>query len=439
MLRSLLKNVGRRGTPAAAPAAPQAGGASALPPLTQQRGGTILAFTGQSEGDALGQILLEILRPLRAQCHDAVLLNLNDRQFAAKLAEAARHPVWFAISFFGVGEHFAPDGHNPWLPAGIPFVRLFGDLPAYHPRAHVQHWPNAINAYGHAEHHEFFVRWYARKAPSVTLPGYPFDSLPREKVDVQRKMASGRLLFPKNGNCPDRLITYWREQLPPALAQVLEAVSESASATIDEPIDLHQCMQGELRRAGIELPGDQQPMFFLAAQVDDYLRRKKSTLIARSLLDLPVVIRGINWDHVDFSGRRARHDPDSDFARTRQILDESLGVIDMAPNTQRGPHDRIFRAAGRHTAFLTNRQRFFVDNFENHASFLFAFDADSIRQRMETALRHPRDTVEMGLAQAERMRQLMSEEEYYRRLILAVDACALGCARPPGTQPFVVF
>jgi hypothetical protein len=437
MLRSLLKNVGRRKT---SPATAQPSDTAAVPPMTQQRGGTILAFTGKSEGDALGQILLEILRPLRAHSDDALLLNVNDRQFADKLSAAARNPVWFAISFFGIGEHLPPDGHNPWLQAGIPFVRLFGDLPAYHPKAHVQHWPNSVNAYGHAEHHEFFVRWYGRKAPSLTLPGYAFDNLPREKVDLQRKIASGTLLFPKNGNCPDRLMSYWREQLPSPLARVLEAVSESASAALDGPLDLYQGLQSELRGAGIELPGDQQPMFFLAAQVDDYLRRKKSTLIARSLLDLPVVVRGINWDHVDFSGRRARHDPDSDFARTRQILDESLGVIDMAPNTQRGPHDRIFRAAGRHTTFLTNRQRFFIDNFENHASFTFAFDADSIRHCMEMALQRPRDTVEMGLAQAERLRQLMSEEEYYRRLILAVDACALACGgRPPGTQPFVLF
>jgi hypothetical protein len=434
MLLSLLKNLRPRGTPA--PAAEEA----PRPGLRYQRNGSIIAFTAHSEGDALGQILLEILRPLRAQCDDVLVLDFNDRQFVTKLAAVAEKPVWFAVSFFGVGEHLPPDGHNPWQEAGIPFVRMFGDVPAYHPRAHQQHGRSSINAYGHAEHHEFFLRWFARKAPSVTLPGYAFDCLARDEVEVEAKVASGRLLFPKNGNCPDRLIGFWRDQLPGVVAQALEAAAESASARLNETVDLHECVRTELQRFGVELPADQQPIFFLAAQLDDYLRRKKSTLIARSLLDHPVVVRGINWEHVDFSGRRATHDPDSDFGRTRRIMDTSVAILDMAPNTQRAPHDRIFRAAGRHTAFLTNRQRFFVDHFDDHAAFTFTFDPDSIRQRVEAALQRPRETVEMGFAQGQRVRQLMSEEEYHRRLLAAVDACALGCGtRPPGTQPFVVF
>jgi hypothetical protein len=434
MLRSLLKNIRPRHQPApsAQPVTP--------PTPSYKRGGIILAFTARSEGDALGRILLEILKPLRAQSDDALLLNVNDADFGAKLAAALEQPVWFAISFFGVGEHLPPAGHNPWLGAGIPFVRMYGDLPAYAPRAHVQNWPNSINAYGHAEHHDFFLRWFARKAPSLTLPGYAFDGLAREQAQLERKIANGTLLYPKNGNCPDRLVEYWRDQLPPIMAQVLEAVAERARARLDEPLDPHECFRIELQGLGIEVPGDQQLLFFLCAQLDDYLRRIKSALIARTVLDYPVVVRGVNWHHVDFSGRRATHDPDSDFARTLPILDASLAVIDMAPNTQRGPHDRIFRAAGRYTAFLTNRQRFFVDNFQNHAEFTFAFDADSIRNRLETVLQRPRETVEMGIAQAERMRELMSEEQYYRRLLSAVDACALGCGpRPPGTQPFVVY
>jgi hypothetical protein len=190
----------------------------------------------------------------------------------------------------------------------------------------------------------------------------------------------------------------------------------------------------------VRLPGRDRLMFFLVAQLDDYLRRKKSVLIARALLDYPVIIRGSHWAHVDFSGKRARHDPDSDYGRTRRLIDESLAVVDMSPNTQRSPHDRCIRAAGRHTAFLTNRQQFYVENFDNHSAFTFLFNRDSIRERVEAALARPRDIIDMGIAQAERMRELLPAERYFERLLAAVDACALACGeRPPGTQNFVHY
>lgn len=437
MLRSLLKNVGRRRPASPAPVAPQPGAASEVPALTYQRGGQVIAATASSEGDALKEIMLELLEPLRPLCAGAVLLDLNDPQFRAKLAAAAEKPVWFALSFFGGGEHI--DGQSPWAKAGVPFVRIFGDTPAYYPHAHFQQHPNSINGYGHREHQEFFCRWFPQRAPCLWMPFYPFDTVEKGKVDFSRK-ERGSIIFPKNGNCPDRLRHYWRDSLPPAVAQALEAASEEADARLDEPFETLEYLRKHFGALGIDLvPGDRL-MFFLVAQIDDYLRRRKSTLVGRALLDLPVVIRGVNWDHVDFHGRKARHDPDSDFARTRPLLDECLAIVDMTPNTYRGTHDRALRAAGRYTAFLTNRQPFYVETFSNHAQFTYRFDEHSVRERVEAALARPRDTVEMGVAQAERMRELRKPEDYVRELLAVVDVCAMACApRPPGTQNFVHY
>jgi hypothetical protein len=272
------------------------------------------------------------------------------------------------------------------------------------------------------------------------VPLYPFDACPKQSVDLHRKAASGTIVFPKNGNCPDRLIDYWRTSLPPAASEALEAVAEIGDAALDQPIDLLTELQRYFAGLGICLPENQHLMFFLIAQLDDYLRRKKSTLIARSVLDYPVIIRGAHWDHVDFQGRRARHDPDPDYDRTRQLLDDSVAILDMSPNTQSGAHDRVLRAAGRYTAFLTNRQQFYADNFENHRAFTFLFNPDAVRACVETALSRPRDTVEMGVIQGERMRELLTAENYVKQLLAAVDACALACSgSPPGTQNFVHY
>ena len=444
MLKSLLRDLASRFGPARrqAPLGTQQAGI-AIPELTYRRGGAILAFAPASEGDALKQILLEVLAPLRPYCDDVVLLDLNDPGWVARFKAAAANPIWFAMSPFGGGEYQAVESkevRSPWAEAGIPFVRLFGDVPAYFPVKHVQHFANSINAYGHPEHQEFFVRWFAKKAPCVTLPLFPFDTIPKDSVDLDGKAASGKIIFPKNGNCPDRLVKYWRASLPQATSKALESVAEGACAALDQPIDLLAELQRYFAGLGIDLPENQRLMFFLFAQLDDYLRRRKSTLIARSLLGHPVIIRGVNWDHIDFFGKRARHDPDSDYGRTRRLLDESIAIIDMSPNTHRGAHDRVLRAAGRYTAFLTNRQRFYVGSFPAHHSFTFLFNPDAIRECVEAALSRPHDTVEMGVAQAERMRELLTEEKYVEQLVAAVDACALACGNcPSGTQNYVSY
>jgi hypothetical protein len=59
---------------------------------------------------------------------------------------------------------------------------------------------------------------------------------------------------------------------------------------------------------------------------------------------------------------------------------------------------------------------------------------------VDYALSNPEETVEMGLLQAERMRQLTSDDRYAESLLNAIDACALACGgRPESTQDFVIY
>jgi len=141
------------------------------------------------------------------------------------------------------------------------------------------------------------------------------------------------------------LIAYWREALPPAVSRALEAVGEEVCAALDEARDLAVALDAHFATRALDISGCGRLRHFLNAQLDDYLRRVKSTLIARSLLDLPVTIRGVNWEHVDFRGRRAVHDPDSDYTATRSLLD--------AP--RRSSTCRRIRTAARTIAFCVHR------------------------------------------------------------------------------------
>ena len=136
--------------------------------LNYGRGGTIVAFVPSSQGDALKQHTLEMSNPLRPLCSDVAVIDFREPDWRARFNDLASKPVWFAMAPFGGGELFrdAQDvAVSPWVQAGIPFVRLYGDVPAYFPVKHHQHFANSINAYGHAEHMDFFMRGLRRVRP----------------------------------------------------------------------------------------------------------------------------------------------------------------------------------------------------------------------------------------------------------------------------------
>jgi hypothetical protein len=413
--------------------------------LRYERGGTILVFLSGSEGDALKELSQDFVRPFKVHCRDIVFVDLRNENSLQFLAAATAQGIWFALSFFGAGQDIngMQDGElvNLWASAGVPFVRVFGDIPAYFPDAHIQEHPNSINLYVHPEQSDFYRRWIDSRGLSLPMHPILFDVLPERPSDLSRKIAGKTIVFPKNGNCPEKLIGYWRSSLPPTIAKALESIGAelTSAALIDKPVNIAERLVQYFASIDIDLGRQKRLVFFLTAQLDDYLRRIKSAMIAKTLLDFPIIIRGVNWSHIDFTGKRARLDTDSDYGRTRQIIDDSLAIIDMSPNTQ-SFHDRVQRAAGRYTTFLTNRLKPFTEHFENYKSFTFEFNPESIRERVDYALTHPEETVEMGLVQAEKMRELTNDDRYAESLINALDACALASGnRPLGTQNFVIY
>ena len=414
-------------------------------PPRYRRGGSIIVVTGESEGNALKDVSPDCVRALRSQASAVHTIDCREPDWVSQLIAAMQDPVWFVFGFFGAGQSLQlsskkTDG-NLWTATRIPFVRAYGDIPAYSPHLHRQGDPNSINLYAHPEHAKFSQTWL--KPVGVTAVTQPLllDVLPEEDIDFPVK-EKGNIIFPKNCNDPDAVVRFWRNELPPQVSAALETLGEELTSCgkIDQPVALDEEIIAHFTALGIDLGSSNHLVLFLVAQLDDYLRRVKSTMIARALLDYPVEIRGSNWRHVDFTGKTARLIPDTSYVKTSEIMRTALAVIDMSPNTQFRPHDRIMRAAGRYTTFLTNTQKFFELHFDNHAEFSFRFSPESIRERVEFALENPARTVELGRMLGRQMRPLADEAHYACTLATALDTCAFACGeRPTGTQPFVAF
>lgn len=413
--------------------------------IRQQEGGVIVCFYGESEGNALAEGTKAVMAPFTSIALRVIFVDLNRSGWWEELSEVLSAPIWFAASAFGVGQDITVSRNgklaNLWESSGIPFVRFFGDIPAYFPDRHVAQFHNSINAYWDIAHANFYRRWFRNPALSVVCSPVVIDKMPLEQVNVANKV-HGKLIFPKNGNSPLKLVDYWCMALPPALSKALQAVAEEAIGR--DWINREPCLDDRLVKyfqgIGMDIAAEPAVLCFLVAQLDDYLRRIKSTMIGEALLDLPVIIRGRFWEHVDFRGKRATYDPNSDVASTLPLIDQAPAVIDMSPNTLRSPHNRIWQAVGRGTAFLSNQLTYFDATLPMAERCTFAFEREAIHSMVSHYIAHPREAVEMGLEQARALRPVFEDAPYVNTVLTAVQTVALRLGtRPPETQNFVDF
>ncbi len=358
----------------------------------------------------------------------------------------SRGGVRFALTWLGIGQDISVTGQDGqqvsvWDGLRVPLVKIHADHPAYFSDRHRDTPRNSVNLYMAAEFMEF-RRWLPDlRALTALVPPWPIAPLPRADVDL-RKRRNGKLVFLKNGNSPRDLRRLWHERLAPATAGLLDAMAEEIVSIGLRPgkLLIGDFVASFLAVRGID-PQSAIPLLpFFAAQLDDYLRRIKSAMIATAILDFPVIVQGDLWGHVDFGGRRARLVPGEDFIASRRVFADELGVIDMSPNMDSEPHDRVQRAAGSYSLVLSNKQTWITTEFPGFEEVTFEFDPESIKARIADVLARPERYLELGVAFGERFRQVHPMEAFSRRVVEVADLAALHCAaEKPPLQPFFVW
>jgi hypothetical protein len=354
--------------------------------------------------------------------------------------------IELAFGTMGMGADFnitRSDGTqaNLWASIGVPFISLKGDSPAYFFDRHVMKSTWHACLYYYPEHLELRRRLPLTPALYGVVPTVPFDSADLKDVDFRAK-TGGKLLFLKNGNDPDKLVQSWRASMPPGTYLMLvDLASELASRIATESgSDIDAAVTDSFRSKGWDVTEFLNLRLFFDAQLDDYLRRVKSTLVADAIADFPVVIQGLNWEHMDFTKRRATYVPGGDYTQTRQQILEALGIVDMSPNTQRAPHDRALRAFGLYTLCLTNEQRYYRDAFADASQFLYRFDRDDLRAKIADVLAHPARYVEIGRSTAAQFLRDHKSVDLAQFVVDTAQHIRLACGgRPPGLQDFFVW
>ncbi|MCC6197773.1 MAG: hypothetical protein IT518_25260 [Burkholderiales bacterium] len=403
---------------------------------------TVVYLTGDSMNDALAaagrahRILFEGLG------HEFLEINFARPDAQALLGRAIAGPgLEFVYAPMGMGGGFrgkSADGteNNLWEGLRVPFISLVGDSPAYFFERHVATSPWHATLYYYPEHLELRKRLEPKGYLYGLVPPMPFDMADRRDVDFGRK-AQGKLLFLKNGNDPEKLVAAWRNGMPADTFLLLaEAASQLAGRIADDlDCDIDRFVRDAFESHGWDIGEFRNLRLFFIAQLDDYLRRVKSTLIADAIADFPVHIQGFNWDHLDFSGRRATYVKGGDYTQSRQQIIESLGVIDMSPNTQKAPHDRAMRAYGLWTLCITNRQRYFDENLAGAAEFSYRFDKQSVQAKVADVLAQPKRYVELGQQVAAQFREQRRPEAFAEFMVATANHVRLACGPRPAEFP----
>jgi hypothetical protein len=407
----------------------------------------VLFLSGQSMGDALGAIGRSCRRTFEELGYEFIEVNFGQPDAGTYFNSILKErKIEFAFSFVGMCNDLVggtDDGKrvNLWEGLGIPFISLYGDSPAYYFDRHVV--PSGLFAclYAFPEHYALRKRLPAINGLIGTLPPAPLDVTAKSSLDFAAK-ERGPLLFLKNGNDPQKLLASWHRGLPVTVYEMLaELATElvgTITTTLGDDIDALVCRY--FLDKGLDIEAVPKLRLFFTAQLDDYLRRVKSTSIAELLLDFPIEVHGYNWEHVDFSGRRAKLVHGGDYTKSRSLVEGALGVLDMSPNTSGAPHERASRAFGMYTLCLTNEQRFFSDRFPQHQLFTFRFEGQSLKDKVADVLAHPKRYVELGIEVAETFRSNHSPLDFGKLMLETAGSIRLAWAgRPPGLQNFFAW
>jgi hypothetical protein len=414
-------------------------------PHAKERSVVVVGY-GVSRSDPFKSIaatLTEVYADLGLHCYLMDMLHTSwPNRALEEMFDAGQ--IRYGMGWGGIGWDavLMPPGQpsmNAWATTRTPFFKIIGDHPAYFLDVSTNIGPAFVNIYAYPEHRDFFVR-HINQGFGATAPIQPLDPLEPEELDFKAK-ETGPVVFLKNGNDPDALRRAWQGRMPPHVAKALLEMSEELLSTLPREREwrIESLVVKYFDDFGLYVADKVKFLAFYIAQMDDYLRRVKSQMIAESLLDFPIEVHGECWEHLDFSGKKAKLIPFGNYVRSSQLMKEALCVLDMPPNTRSYPHERFVRCASRHTLCLTSHNDLLEKQFAPLGQPLFEFTPDSIREHMSAVLEDPVRHVQIGRAVGEQFARLYPRNGLVHMMEALADELRVQEGEHPGLQGFLVW
>lgn len=408
---------------------------------------SVVFLSGTTRGDTLEGIGRSLADGFRTLDIELIEISLRDgNNFLNRIKSLNFPEVKFFFSFVSMGMDIMvqrDDGAKVdlWTELGIPFLSLHGDSPAYFFDRHVVRNSTFVTLYGFEEHYQLRKRLPRVHGPIAHLWPAMQNETPKNQIDFARKKDS-TLIFLKNGKNPASLRKFWTSCLEPRLLTAIMDIATEIETHLDDVCGnyIDDTVTYYFDNHGFDMEYLVKLRLFFIAQLDDYARAVKCTKMAEALMDFPVEIRGNEWNHLDFTGKKVTYIDDCNYVRSIDLIRNSLGIIDMSPNTTSVPHDRVTRSYGAHTLCLTNKQRF-LEGLPHQDHLSFQFSKECLQEKIAYILANKTAAVEMGVEVAEAYRRIHPTKQTLKKMLDYASLARLNRLpyRPAGSQDFFVW
>jgi hypothetical protein len=367
-----------------------------------------------------------------------VELDISAAEWKAQLKQILEtRKIAFVLSTSGIGANIQIDGQNLWTRLNLPVFSLLLDHPAYLAANHTG-LPNATVLGYMFRDHALYQASDVRAGNIVTSIDYGVPDLPVRPI--QEVVNSGsRLVFAKTGNSPFALAQSWRQapKIERVLHDVLDALALERNGFAF--VTQFQKLIGQVAAAHrLELSRFDLLSRFLIAQIDDYIRRLKSTAIATALLPFDVDVFGAAWEHIDTRGARARFHGPVAYETLEAGFPLAAGSLTMNPNIDLSAHDRFFTAIGAGIMPLSDRNSYIEAVFPEAMPYSFDFSPGSIAAALEKIVHAPVIALETARAMRQRTRATAGVEQAATAILEIMQSAAFLHFTPKPAQNFFV-
>ena len=342
---------------------------------------SILSLTWKSAYQSVRGLVLHFAPAWRQAGLELIELDISASGWQAQLKHLLdARKINFVLTTSGIGAHLQIDGQNLWAKLDLPVFNLLLDHPVYWAANHTTQPGTAVLGYMFRDH-AVYQASDVRSGNMVTSIDYGVPDLP---ISAIRESSRPRVIFAKTGNAPEALAESWRAapKLERLLHDVIDALAleRNGFANVAEfPPVIAQVAAAHR----FELQPFDPLSRFLIAQVDDYIRRRKSTAIAKALLGFDADIFGAGWEHIDTPGARAEFHGPIGYADLEGRFPSATGSVTMNPNIALSAHDRFFTAIGAGIMPLSDRNAYITDRFPEALPYSFDFMPGSIEAALE--------------------------------------------------------
>jgi len=399
----------------------------------------ILSLTWSSAYQSVRGLVLHFAAAWRQAGFDFIELDISAQGWDAKLRQLLTdRKIRFVFCTSGIGTNLQSNRGALWDQLKIPVYSLLLDHPAYFAQHHRTQPKNTVLSYMFRDH-ALFQSEFVQADNIVTSIDFGIPDLPMRPVPELLANGRPRIIFAKSGNAPEALAANWRNapQLEHVLHDTLDILALTRNGHANVPAFLPAITRAAQANR-IELQPFSLLARYLTAQIDDYIRRLKSTAIARAILNFEADVFGRGWDHIDTSNARARFHGGVDYATLEAEFPNATASLTMNPNINLSAHDRFFTALGAGIMPLSDSNAYAQASFPELAPYSYDFTPGSIESAIERVLANPQTALETARAARTRARPALGTEQTAAAILQTMQTAGFLYFQPKSGQDFFV-